>query len=371
MLRRLTLGLVVLGLAAAVAACSSDTNPINGGSGTGPNFATNSVYAAIASTNAISIYPAPIGTTLTPSYQIGGSTTTLDGPQYMTFDAAGNLWTTNYDAGTGVSSVIVFKVLATGAVYPLQTLTYAGMGQPRGIAIDANGNVAVAAVYSPAVSPALPSQIQFFTVLDAQGTTPYQVISGPSTGLNVPSGIAYDTNGTLYVANRQGASVEAFAFPTPSPTPAVTPTPSPTPTATPTPGSGPTPTPSPTPSPVPLATNQPPTLDIVGATTGLTNPSGVAVDSTGIIYVSDAGNASIRIFAAGSTGNVAPTRVISGALTLLQVPTDIKVDSTGKIYVADSGAGKIFVFAAGATGNVAPTTTLTSSTGLVGIGLSP
>ncbi|HVS46804.1 MAG TPA: hypothetical protein VMS32_09065 [Verrucomicrobiae bacterium] len=371
MLRRLTLGLVGLSLVAAFAACTTnDATALNGGLGIGPDFKTNSVYAAIASTNAVSIFPAPVANGAAPAYQIGGTTTTIDGPQYMAFDGSGNVWVTNYDAGTTNSRVVMFKEFATGSVYPLQGFTYAGLGQPRGIAINGvTGDVAVASVYAPAVSPALPSQIQFFTTADSGSTVPYNVITGPATGLNVPSGIAYDSNGTLYVANRQGASVEAFAFPTPTPTPAVTPSPSPTPTPSPTPN--PSATPSPTPSPIPLATNLPPTLLIRGGNTGFANPSGVAVDAAGLIYVSDAGNASVRIFAAGTNGNIAPTRVISGPLTLLQVPTDIKVDSTGAIYVADAGAGKIFVFAAGATGNVAPTTTLASSTGLVGISLSP
>jgi hypothetical protein len=369
MLRRLTLGFVVLSLAAAFAACSTNQTVLNGGLGIGPDFKTGSVYAAIASINAITIYPAPIANATAPAYQIGGTTTTLDGPQYLAFDGLDELWSSNFDASTSASSVVMFKGNATGSVYPLQSFSYSGMGQPRGIAIDANGNIAIASTYAPAALPALPSQIQFYTTSDSGATTPYEVITGSATGLNVPSGVAYDTNGTVYVANRQGASVEAFGFPTPSPTPSTTASPSPTPTATPT--SNPSASPTPTASPVTLANNLAPTLDIVGGNTGFANPSGVAVDATGIIYVSDAGNASVRVFAAASTGNVAPTRVIAGPLTLLQVPTDIKVDSSGNVYVADSGAGKIFVFAAGANGNVAPTMTLTSSTGLVGIGLSP
>ncbi|HEY5257608.1 MAG TPA: hypothetical protein VIJ12_04440 [Candidatus Baltobacteraceae bacterium] len=369
MLRRLTLGLVGLSLAAAFAACSSNDSStlLNNGLGIGPNFTANTVYAAIASTNAISIYPAPITNGASASYQIGGATTTMVGPQYLAFDSATNLWATNYVVGTGSSQVINFKALATGNVFPLQSFTYTAMGQPRGIAVGANGNVAVAAVYAAAASPGLPSQIQFFTTFDSGPTLPYRVISGSNTDLNVPSGIAYDSTGTLlYVANRQGASVEAFAFPTPSPVPSNTPSPTPSPTP------NPSATPTATPTPLNIAfSNVAPLTLISGSNTGLVSPSGVAVDATGQVYVSDAGNASVRVFASNANGNAVPTRVISGALTLLQIPTDVKVDSSGLVYVADAGVGKIFVFASGATGNVAPTMALNASVGIVGIGLLP
>ncbi len=373
MLRRLTLGFAGLALVAVVAACnSSNTSNLNGGLGIGPNFPTSTLYAANSNTNGISIYSAPLASGEVPSYQIGGSSTLLDGPQYMTFDTTDtgalnkSLWVTNYDSGSGTSQVLVFKYLATGAVIPLQNFTYAGMGRPRGIAIDSANAIAVAAVFPPAVSPELPSQIQFFTSGASGAVVPFAVITGPATGLNVPSGLAYDASGNLIVANRQGASVETFAIPTPAPTPSASPSPSASPTAS----AGPTATPTAIPTPQ-LDYDVAPIANISGASTGLTNPAGVAVDAAGNIYVADAGNASVLEFAKGATGNVAPLRVISGAATMLQQPLDVRVDANGLIYVSDAGAQKVFVFAAGATGNVAPTITLPAQAGIVGIGLSP
>jgi hypothetical protein len=375
MLRRLTLGLAGLSLVAIVAACNStNTSNLNNGVGIGPNVPTSTLYAAISNTNGISIYEAPLATGAAASYQIGGASTTFDGPQYLAFDTGdagttlnNSLWITNYDASSGASSITVIKYLATGNVIPLQQVEYGAMGQPRGIAINpTTDDVAVAAVFPAAQSPALPSQLQIYQTADNGSTAPYAIISGPSTGLNVPSGMSYDGNGNVFVANRQGASVESFAVPTPTPTPATTPSPTPSPTAT------PAVTPSPTAAPTPQVTyDVVPLTDIAGSLTGLVNPTSVAIDSAGNVYVSDAGNASIRVFAKGSTGNIAPTRVISGAATDLTIPLDIRVDSTGMIYVSDAGAQKILIFSATATGNVAPTVTLPVAAGVVGIGLSP
>lgn len=377
MLRRLSLGLVGLSLAAAVAACNSNDTTLNGGQGIGPDFPALTLYAANSSQNAVSIYPPGTASGSGPAYQIGGSNTTLDGPQYLALDSANDLFITNYDSGTAASSVVEIKALATGNVYPYGGFSYAYMGRPRGIAIDANsGAFAVATVYTGAVSPALPSQIQVFDGGSSGGTSPALIVTGAATGLNVPSGVAYDSNDALWVTNLQGASVEKFVFPTPSPTPSGSPTPTPTPSPTPTPTPSPTatppgPTPTSSPTPVPdYYDNLAPTTTISGALTGLVNPSGVALDTAGNIYVSDAGAKSVFVYAPTASGNVAPIRTIAGALTGFVSPSDVKVDKNGLIYVADPGAGKIFVFAAAASGNVAPTSTYTSPGTLVGIGIT-
>lgn len=383
MLRRLTLGFAAVTAAVAIVACSSnDTKPIS----VGPNFPSTSLYASNASQNGISIYPPGAASGSGPVNQIGGASTGLNGPQYLTFDSSSNLWTTNYANGTG--SIVEIKALATGNVLPLVNSAAIGVTitRPRGIAFGSQplgtGTLAFLAVGN--VNPAaggFANQLLFFT--PGFFGAPYQTIAGSLTNLNVPSGVAADTGGHVYVANLQGASVAQFAIPTPSPTPVPTATPTTTPTPAPTPTATGTASPTPTPAPTATPLNIAPSLYVTGAATGIGQPTGIALDSSANMYVSDqkttfagcsGSSGAVLVFAPSANGNVAPIRAICGTSTKLFAPTDVKVDSTGQIYVADStaaGSGVIYVFAAGANGNVAPTSTFTSPGAVIGIGLTP
>jgi sugar lactone lactonase YvrE len=133
--------------------------------------------------------------------------------------------------------------------------------------------------------------------------TPLGTITGGSTGLIVPSGIAVDANGKIYVTN--GSSIVVYAA-----------------------------NPSGTLNEAPLAT-------IAGGNTGLTGSSGssgIAVDASGKIYVTTYGViSSICVFAANPSGtlNEAPLATITGSSTGLNEPTGVAVDANGKIYVAN------------------------------------
>jgi len=381
MLRRLTLGFAgVLAAAVSIVACSSSdaTQTIS----VGPNFPPQTLYAADVTQNAINIYSPNPKSTAGPQYQIGGGSTTLSGPQYLTFDSNNDLFVTNWVQSSDSGSLLEFQALATGNVLPYQTYIYSGV-RPRGIAStpftfaagSSAGNLLAVAVTDPSQPSGYQSLIELFEA-NALSIV-YETIGGPGTGINVASGLAFDAKSNLYVANLQGKSVEVFAIaPTPSPTPSTSPTASPTVTPSPTPTPvGATPTPVPTTTPLALT----PTATISGAATELGEPTGIAVDSSTNIYVADQASTvcapacpAILIFAAGSNGNVAP-KAIAGSNTLLAAPTDVKVDPSGNIYVADTaaGSGVVYVYSKGSTGNVAPSATLKSPGALVGIGLVP
>jgi hypothetical protein len=382
MLRRLSLGFASVAAAIAIAACSSSnaTQTLS----VGPSFPPQTLYAADVTQNAINIYTPSPKTTAGPLYQIGGGSTTMAGPQYLTFDSNSNLWVTNWLSSTTSGGILEFFAEATGNVIPYQSLSL-GSVRPRGIAAypytftgtTTPTNVLAVAVVDPSQPAGFNSLINFY--LAALLTSPWQQLGGPATGLNVPSGVAVDQKNNIYVSNLQGASVEVFALPSATPTssPTASPSPSPSPTATPT-GATPSPTPSPVPTPTPL--NIAPIATISGAGSGISQPTGIALDTKFNIYVSDQASTictpacpAILIFAAGSSGAVTPMAHIAGSNTGLVAPTDVKVDNNGNIYVADekAGSGVVYVYAATPTGNVAPTATLNATGALIGLGLTP
>jgi hypothetical protein len=377
--RTLTAGLIVL--SALLVACSnvSSTSGLN----IGPNFSKGTLYVANSTQNGVSIYAPNEGSGKGPIYQIGGGSTDLNGPQYVAFDKQNNIWVTNYNPSTQSAEILEFEALATGNVIPFGLISgsTAGVVRPLGIAINATTGQVIVANVNPSSGASFSSQLLLFDTAAAvsHATAPGSIIAGPNTQMNIPSGVALSGT-TAYVTNLQGASVEAFAIPTPTPTPTPpTPSPSPTPSPTATP-TAPTPTPSPTPTPENLS----PTLVLAGNLTGITKPSGIALDSSGNVYVSDEGSASVKpsilVFPTGLSGsvNVAPSCKIGGTNTNLFAPTDVAVDSSGNIFVADttaSGAGVVYVFSGISptcgTANVAPSKTFTSTGVPVGLGVLP
>jgi sugar lactone lactonase YvrE len=82
------------------------------------------------------------------------------------------------------------------------------------------------------------------------------------------------------------------------------------------------------------------------ASTGLSQPQGLAFDSAGNLYVANAGNNTIEEFTPGGVGSV----FASGAA--LSTPVGLAFDSAGNLYVANAGNNTIEKFTPGGVGSV-------------------
>src|SRR2546425_1239584 len=174
---------------------------------------------------------------------------------------------------------------------------------------------------------------------DAAGMTATTFRAGATAGTAVVAAAAAGLSGSatvsvtgrvvgkpLYVANTGANSITGFA-------------------AGATPGAVSTP---------PLA----PAAAIVGDQTGLSSPSGLALDAAGRIYVTNQGdlfgaNASVEIFSSGVSGNATPLVRIAGGSTGLIAPAGIALDAAANIYVPNANAAPadITVYAAAANGD--------------------
>ncbi|MBS1815106.1 MAG: SMP-30/gluconolactonase/LRE family protein [Acidobacteria bacterium] len=108
-----------------------------------------------------------------------------------------------------------------------------------------------------------------------------------------------------------------------------------------------------------------PARTIMGSLTGLKLIQGLALDTTGQMYVSSwvnngAAANSISVFASNANGNVAPVRTISGGATGLTSPAGLAVDSAGTVYVADGYLGRVSAFTSTQNGDVAPARSFTT-----------
>jgi hypothetical protein len=101
---------------------------------------------------------------------------------------------------------------------------------------------------------------------------------------------------------------------------------------------------------------------IAGPHTGLIHPSSMAVDPSGNVYVTDLGAApgaeKLVWFSAALSGDIYPTKTVGGPHTGITSPTGIAVDASEEVFVADHDTGKILVFNADARDDATPVSIL-------------
>ncbi len=247
------------------------------------------------------------------------------------------------------------------ATYTIQTVTGSddsgdggsalavALGQPEGIAVDRSGNVYVAEASNHRVRKI--SADGTIQTIAGTGVAGFSGDGGAASAaqLNQPYGLALDSNGNLYIADLGNSRVREVSADGTIQTVA---------------GGG--------------------SLAATGAGQGgpatmaqLMQPRNVAFDTSGNIYISDFGaNQVYRVTSAGILSLVAGTGTAgfsgvgtSALLAQLNAPAGLAVDSSGAIYIADSGNNLVRKVYNGVIIDVfntpAPTGVAVDSTGMV------
>ncbi|MCL2725513.1 MAG: NHL repeat-containing protein [Polyangiaceae bacterium] len=240
-------------------------------------------------------------------------------PFDIAVDAVGNVYVADW------ANNAIRKIYPT----PCQVITLAGAGPnnpgasdgvgpaamfqvPRGLTLDASGNVYVADSYNNKIRKVDPKGN--VTTVAGTGTAGHDEGPASSATFNWPTGIAVDTAGILYVAESINNDIRKIADDQ----------------VTTLAGSG--------------AAGL---IDSTGTDAAFSASQGIAIDAKGNLFVADSGNNAIReVTPAGEVTTIAGTSV-KGAddgpadTATFYDPHGVAVSPNGVIYVADSGNNKI------------------------------
>src|SRR5262249_55262808 len=107
-----------------------------------------------------------------------------------------------------------------------------------------------------------------------------------------------------------------------------------------------------------------PSKIIAGSNTGVTFPSGIALDALGKIYVANVDANAVMVYPADRNGDVAPLATIRGPDTDLNLPVNLALDSRENIYVTNEmstdqpGGNSVTVYPAGSNGDAVPSSSI-------------
>jgi sugar lactone lactonase YvrE len=179
-----------------------------------------------------------------------------------------------------------------GVAAPINTGSVT-LNLPSGMAIDAAGSLYIADTFH--------NQI---VKVDAQGVASVIPISVPGGSFNFPTAVALDGSGTLYIADTQGNRALR----------------------------------------VPVAGGTATVVNTGGITVGA--PYGIAMDASGNLFISDTVGGHIVEVPAGGTAAVLNITALG---TPLDTPMGLTTDAAGNLYIADNGNSRVVVVAAGGT----------------------
>jgi sugar lactone lactonase YvrE len=324
-IRKISAGAVVTTLA-GLAGSAGSTN----GTGSAARFAgpaglavdaAGTVYVAdtnnhrIRQVTALGVVTTLAGGGFPGGFDGTGTSARFNTPQDIAIDSAGVLYVADTFSDT-------IRKIAPGGVVTTLAGFYGSVGAvdgagsnarfsfPAAVAADASGNIYVADRTNQTIrkvtrSGTVTTLAGLATMIgNTDGT-------GSAARFSAPQGVAVDAAGTLYVADTNNHTIRTI-----TPEGVVS-------TLAGSPGSS-------------------GSLDGVGSAARFTGPRGVAVDSTGVVYVADTNNHTIRKITAGgvvttlaglagSQGNTDGT----GNAARFNAPSGLVVDGAGNLYVAD------------------------------------
>jgi len=258
--------------------------------------AAGNVYVADAGLGKVLMYAPGSGTSATP-VSVGTGLTT---PTGVAVDGAGDLFIA--DSGSGAVYEIPYGPSGLNAAG--QTTLISGLGTGLNLAADGLGNLYVA-------DPANKRVARLSNLSSSTASNLGQAQTMLTTGFTAPSAVAVGPNNSLYVVD--GANLFKLTG-----------------------GTG---------TPTALLNN-------------LNGATGIAVDASGSIYISEAGGAT-RIPLIGGVLTPANATAIAASVTN---PLSVALDRTGNVYVADGTALNVHLVAVSGTMVLPTPGSLTSST---------
>lgn len=253
------------------------------------------------------------GSTNSGSANASGTSGSFNAPQAVAVDNAGNVYVA--DAGNNM----IRKITSLGAVTTVAGSTNFGSADgtginaqfwgPAGIATDSNTNIFVADYFNGTIRKITSAGV--VTTLAGSASAGSGNASAVSARFNLPESLAADSSGNIYVADTANNTIRQISI------------------------SGVVTT-------LAGSAGKSGAADGSGTNALFNGPQAVAVDGSGIVYVADTANHTIRKITAGTVSTLAGTAGTSGnvdgaaASALFYGPQGIAVDSSNNVYVADT-----------------------------------
>ena len=232
-------------------------------------------------------------------------------PSGVAVDSAGTVYVADYNNHRirKISPSGVVSTLAGSGAFGFAdgTGTEAKFDQPTGVAVDSAGNVYVADTWNSRIRKISPSGE--VSTLAGSGAFGFADGTGTAAKFNYPFGVAVDSSGNVYVADMWNNRIRKI-----------------------------------TPSGVVSTLAGSGVFgfaDGAGTAAKFNEPTGVAVDSAGNVYVADMGNNRIRkITPSGEVSTLAGSGAFgfadgTGTEAKFHYPFGVAVDSSSNVYVAD------------------------------------